>query len=48
MMAWKQGVKTLYYLRSEAIKRADKVSDEALRQYIFDSISEETCLACEG
>lgn len=48
IMAWKQGVKTLYYLRSEAIKRADKVSDEALRQYIFDSISEETCLACEG
>jgi len=48
MMAWKKGVKTLYYLRSEAIKRADKVSDEALRQYIFDSISEETCLACEG
>ena len=48
MMAWKKGVKTLYYLRSEAIKRADNVSDEALRQYIFDSISDETCLACEG
>lgn len=48
MMAWKKGVKTLYYLRSEAIKRADKVSDEVLRQYIFDSISDETCLACEG
>ena len=48
IMAWKKGVKTLYYLRSEAIKRADKVSDEALRQYIFDSISDETCLACEG
>ena len=48
MMAWKKGVKTLYYLRSEAIKRADRLSDEALRQYIFDSISDETCLACEG
>ena len=48
MMAWKKGVKTLYYLRSEAIKRADNVSDEVLRQYIFDSISDETCLACEG
>ena len=48
IMAWKKGVKTLYYLRSEAIKRADNVSDEALRQYIFDSISDETCLACEG
>ena len=48
MMAWKKGVKTLYYLRSEAIKRADRLSDEALRQYMFDSISDETCLACEG
>ena len=48
MMAWKKGVKTLYYCRSEAIKRPDKVSDEALRQYIFDSISDEACLACEG
>mgnify|MGYP003324994665 FL=1 len=48
MMAWKQGVKTLYYLRSEAIKRAETVSDEALRKYIFDSIDENACLACEG
>ena len=48
MMAWKRKVKTLYYLRSEAIKRAETVSDEALRQYIFDSIDDEGCLACEG
>lgn len=48
MMAWKRGVKTMYYLRSEAFKRADKVSDEVLRQYIFDSIDESECLACEG
>jgi len=48
MMAWKKKVKTLYYLRSEAIKRADKVSDEALRQYIFDAIDENSCVACEG
>ena len=48
MMAWKRKVKTLYYLRSEAIKRADKVSDEALRQMIFDSIDDNACLACEG
>jgi ribonucleoside-diphosphate reductase alpha chain len=48
MMAWKQEVKTLYYLRSEAIKRAETVSDEALRQYMFDSIDEGACLACEG
>jgi len=48
MMAWKKKVKTLYYLRSEAFKRADKVSDTALRQMIFESIDENACLGCEG
>ena len=48
MMAWKKKVKTLYYLRSEAYKRAENVSDEALRQYIFESIDEGACLACGG
>ena len=48
MMAWKKKVKTLYYLRSEAIKRAETVSDEVLRQYIFDSLDDEGCVACEG
>jgi ribonucleoside-diphosphate reductase alpha chain len=48
MMAWKKKVKTLYYLRSEAFKRADKVSDTALRQMIFESIDEDGCLACQG
>ena len=48
MMAWKKKVKTLYYLRSEAYKRAEKVSDEVLRQRIFESIDENACVACEG
>ena len=48
MMAWKKKVKTLYYLRSEAMKRAENVSDEVLRQYLFESIDDEGCLACEG
>ena len=48
MMAWKQKVKTLYYLRSEAMKRAETVSDEALRKYMFTSIDESICLSCEG
>ena len=48
MMAWKRGVKTLYYLRSEAYRRAETVSDEVLRQRIFESIDEDGCLACEG
>jgi ribonucleoside-diphosphate reductase alpha chain len=48
MMAWKKKVKTLYYLRSEAYRRAETVSDEVLRQRIFESMDEEGCLACEG
>jgi ribonucleoside-diphosphate reductase alpha chain len=48
LRAWKKGVKTLYYLRSEAIKRAEKVSDEKLREYIFDFNNENDCLSCEG
>jgi len=48
MMAWKKKVKTLHYLRSEAFKRADKVSDEVLREQIFESLDENACVACEG
>jgi ribonucleoside-diphosphate reductase alpha chain len=48
MMAWKKKVKTLYYLRSEAYRRAEKVSEETLRQMVVDSIDENACLACEG
>jgi len=47
MMAWARGMKTLYYARSQAIKRAEVVSDEALRDYVFD-YDDEGCLACEG
>jgi ribonucleoside-diphosphate reductase alpha chain len=47
MMAWARGMKTLYYARSQAIKRAEVVSDEALREYVFD-YDDEGCLACEG
>lgn len=48
MMAWKKKVKTLYYLRSEAYKRAEKVSDKILRQMVIDSTDEGACLSCEG
>ena len=48
LMAWTKKLKTLYYLRSEALKRAEVVSDEKLREYIFDFDDEEGCLACEG
>jgi ribonucleoside-diphosphate reductase alpha chain len=52
-MAWKQGLKTLYYCRSEKIGKADKVSKRIERQVIDEidmkALAEgETCLACEG
>ena len=45
MLAWAKNLKTLYYLRSEAIGRADNVSNQAKREIIFE---QEECLSCEG
>jgi len=52
-LAWKNGLKTLYYCRSEKIAKADKVSKKIERKVIQEldmkQIAEgETCLACEG
>ena len=52
--AWKQGLKTLYYCRSEKLAKADKVSKKIERQVIQEldlkalASTEEVCLACEG
>lgn len=46
-MAWKKGLKTLYYLRSEAVKRAEQVSAKVKRKNLYH-FTEETCLSCEG
>lgn len=52
--AWKQGLKTLYYCRSEKLAKADKVSKKIEREVIKEidlkSLAEgdEVCLACEG
>ena len=45
MLAWAKDLKTLYYLRSEAIGRADNVSSQAKREIIFE---QSDCLSCEG
>jgi len=45
MLAWAKNMKTLYYLRSEAISRADSVSNQVKREIIFE---QEGCLSCEG
>ena len=52
-MAWKQGLKTLYYCRSEKIGKADKVSKRIEREVIKEIdmkaiVEGDTCLACEG
>ena len=52
-MAWKQGLKTLYYCRSEKISKADKVSKKVERRVIEELdmkalATEDVCLACEG
>jgi ribonucleoside-diphosphate reductase alpha chain len=48
MLAWKKGLKSLYYVRSEAIKRADVVSEQKPREIMLDYDKGGTCLACEG
>ena len=45
MLAWAKNLKTLYYLRSEAISRADNVSNQTKREIIFE---QSDCLSCEG
>jgi len=35
-LAWREGIKTLYYMRSESILRGDNISRD------------DNCVACEG
>jgi len=52
-MAWKKGLKTLYYCRSEKLAKADKVSKKIERKVIeeidMSQIAQgNDCIACEG
>jgi ribonucleoside-diphosphate reductase alpha chain len=52
-MAWKQGLKTLYYCRSEKLAKADKVAKRIEREVIQEIdlraiVEGSECLACEG
>jgi ribonucleoside-diphosphate reductase alpha chain len=52
-MAWKMGLKTLYYCRSEKIGKADKVAKRIERDVIKELdmkaiVDGDTCLACQG
>ena len=52
--AWKSGLKTLYYCRSEKIGKADKVAKSIERQVIEEidltqlASEGDACIACEG
>jgi ribonucleoside-diphosphate reductase alpha chain len=51
--AYKQGLKTLYYCRSEKLAKADKVSKRIEREVIKEIdlkqlATEDVCLSCEG
>jgi len=53
LMAWKQGLKSLYYCRSDAMRKADKVGNKVERERIEDmkdmlKTEEVACAACEG
>lgn len=53
LMAWKQGLKSLYYCRSDAMRKADKVGKRVERERIEDMKDmlrqdEPACVACEG
>lgn len=53
-MAWKSGLKSLYYCRSDKLRKADKVGQRVERKKIEDEIDlteiaqGNSCLACEG
>ena len=53
-LAWKAGLKTLYYCRSDKIAKADKVAKAIERQVIQEidlsalAQDESVCIACEG
>lgn len=49
MDAWKKGVKTLYYVRSQTIKRSDDLSKKMERHtFEIKEAGQDDCLACEG
>lgn len=53
-LAWKQGLKSLYYCRSDKLRKADKVGMRIERKRLEDEIDltavadGDVCLACEG
>jgi ribonucleoside-diphosphate reductase alpha chain len=52
-LAWKKGLKTMYYCRSEKVGKADRVSKRVEREVIkeldmSEIVQGNDCIACEG
>lgn len=53
-MAWKKGLKSLYYCRSDKLRKADRLGQNIERKRLEDQIDmrsvveDSICLACEG
>jgi ribonucleoside-diphosphate reductase alpha chain len=53
-LAWKKGMKSLYYCRSDKLRKADKVGTRIKRKRIEDEVDltavadGDVCVACEG
>ncbi len=52
-LAWRKGLKSLYYCRSDKLRKADKVGELAVRRKIetvdMRTVADDSaCLACEG
>jgi len=49
MLAWKKGVKTLYYLRSDSTLKTENINEAVERhEFKFSFADNDECLACEG
>jgi ribonucleoside-diphosphate reductase alpha chain len=47
-MAWAQGLKSLYYVRATAARRAENTNSKVERRDVETQPEESDCLACEG
>ncbi|MDH5796710.1 MAG: ribonucleoside-diphosphate reductase subunit alpha, partial [Anaplasmataceae bacterium] len=47
LLAWKKGLKSLYYQRAKVVNRADKIMDEAQAEFTYDDTNDDECLSCQ-
>lgn len=47
-LAWEMGLKSLYYCRTRAVKRAETVATKVERKVVDEYVDGTTCFSCEG